>query len=266
MQRSYSTQALILNLKPVGENNCNVTILTPDKGILYVTLYGGPKSKMRSVVTQWNCGKIWLYENPEKNQTKISDFELKTFHQTFSQNLFKLYAASLATELTIKTHCAGSNEKAFLLLNGFLDGMELCNEEQSRLGLLRFLWRYLSLLGVQPDTSCCGQCAKKFFSTKFATEKNYYYIISENYFICDECHIEEDYNQNTIQIKKSDFGKVSSSSLFYLYGITNLLPKDARNIKINKNGYEQLKQLVFFLIENNAGCKLNSIETSMGIL
>ena len=96
MQRSFSTEAIILNLKPAGENNTSVTIITPDKGILYVTLYGGPKSKMRSVVSQWNCGIIYLYENPEKNQTKISDFDLKKFHSTFGQNLFKLYAASIA--------------------------------------------------------------------------------------------------------------------------------------------------------------------------
>lgn len=257
MQRSYSTQAIILNLKPMGENNSNVTILTPDKGILYVTLYGGPKSKMRSVVAQWNYGIIYLYENPEKNQTKISDFDLKNFHSTFGQNLFKLYAASLATELTIKTHCAGSNEQAFNLLQGFLDGMDLCNEEQSRLGLIRYLWRYLYLLGVQPDTSCCGICGEDFFNTQFAYDKVSYYNNSDNCFVCCDCQL---------QYPKTDFGRLTYGSVYYLHGITNLSPKDARNIKIDRKGYEQLKQIVFFLIENNAGCKLNSIETSMGIL
>lgn len=257
MQRSFSTPVIILNLKPSGENNTTVTILTPEKGILYVTLYGGPKSKLRSLVAQWNYGIIYLYENPEKNQTKISDFDLKTFHSTFSQNLFKLYAASLASELTIKTHCAGSNEQAFNLLQGFLDGMDICTEEQSRLGLIRYLWRYLYLLGVQPDASSCGICGKDFFSSQFAYDKFSYYNVSDNFFVCNDC---------TLQNPKSDFGKLSYGSLYYLYGITNLSPKDARNIKIDKSGYEQLKQLVFFLIENNAGCKLNSIETSMGIL
>ncbi len=257
MQRSFSTPAIILNLKPSGENNTTVTILTPEKGILYVTLYGGPKSILRSLVAQWNCGIIYLYENPEKNQTKISDFDLKKFHSTFGQNLFKLYAASLATELTIKTHCGGSNQQAFYLLQGFLDGMDLCNEEQSRLGLIRYLWRYLFLLGVQPDTGACGICGKDFFRTQFDNDMFSYYNISDNFFVCSDC---------TLQHPKSDFGKLSYNSLYYLYGITNLSPKDARNIKIDKNCYEQLKQLVFFLIENNSGCKLNSIETSVGIL
>ena len=61
MQRSFFTNAIILNLKPAGENNSTVTLLTPDKGIIYATLYGGPKSKLRSLVALWHAGKIWLY-------------------------------------------------------------------------------------------------------------------------------------------------------------------------------------------------------------
>ena len=60
----------MLSLKPAGENNSNVTLLTPDKGIIYATLYGGPKSKLKSLVSLYNCGTIWLYESPEKNQIK----------------------------------------------------------------------------------------------------------------------------------------------------------------------------------------------------
>ena len=139
MNRSSSTPALVLNLRPLGENNTSVTLITKTEGIIYATLYGGPKSKMRSLVTLWNSGNIFLYENSEKNQIKISDFDVKNYHTSFSQNLFKQYAASLAAELTIKTKCGGSYEECFSLLTGFLDGLDLVNEEQGRLGLIRFL-------------------------------------------------------------------------------------------------------------------------------
>ena len=94
MNRSTSTSAIVLSLKPLGENNSSVTLLTPESGIVYAVLYGGPKSRLRSLVSQWNSGKVWLYENPEKNQIKISDFEVANYHASFSQNLFKSYAAS----------------------------------------------------------------------------------------------------------------------------------------------------------------------------
>ena len=85
MQRSYYTKAIVLNLKETGENNNSVTLLTPDKGVIYATLYGGPKSKLRSLVAQWHSGKIWLYDNPEKKQTKISDMEVSNYHESFGR-------------------------------------------------------------------------------------------------------------------------------------------------------------------------------------
>lgn len=262
MNRSSSKPAIILNIKLLGENNSTVTLLTPDSGIIYATLYGGPKSKMKSLISQFNSGNIWLYENPEKKQIKISDFEVTSYHLSFSQSLYKMYAASLAVEIIIKTHCAGSSEQGFLLLKGFLDGMDLCNEEQSRLGLIRFLWRYLQLLGIQPEINICDQCEKTFFNSLFTIDSLFHYNIRGNNFVCNECFSQlQDSSLNNTKSFLLSYG-----ALFYLYGITNFSPKEARSLKISKSEYEQIKQLVFFLIENNAGTKLNSIETAVGIL
>ena len=228
MNRSYYTNAIVLNLKPTGENNNSVTLITPDKGIVYATLYGGPKSKLRSLVAQWHSGKVWLYDNPEKKQTKISDFEVTNYHTTFGQNLFKMYAASLAAELAIKTRCAGSTEQCHTLLQGFLDGMELCDEEQSRLGLIRFLWRYLALMGVQPEADEDGV---------FAPEAISYYN-----------------------------GNISSQAVEYLGAITHLEPSKVRQFSISKDTYCELKDFVFYIISSNIGAELNTIKTGIGIL
>ena len=257
MNRSSSTSAIILSLKPLGENNSSVTLLTPDNGIVYAVLYGGPKSRMRSLVSQWNSGKVWLYENPEKNQIKISDFEVSNYHTSFSQNLFKSYAASLAAELAIKTRCAGSAQQCHRLVSGFLDGMELCDEEQSRLGLLRFLWRYLELLGIQPQSHACSNCGKTFLDTRFAPEAVSYYNSMENSFICPDCadHLQ---GENMLSLK--------NTAVQYLSALTVLTPSEARKLTIDEEIYGQIRQLVFFLIENSIDQKLNSIETGMGIL
>lgn len=245
MNRSYYTNTIILNLKPAGENNCTVTLLTPDKGVIYATLYGGPKSKLRSLVALWHSGKIWLYENPEKKQTKISDMEVANYHTSFGQNLFKQYAASLAAEIAIKTRCAGSPEHCFILVNGFLDGMELCDEEQSRLGLIRFLWRYLELMGVRPDTSEAGT---------FATQTNSYYNVVENCFTWEW----DEQSTHLIPIK--------NEAVRYLAAISALSPSEVRKIPVDKAMYEELKQFVFFLMEKNLETELNTIKTGTGIL
>lgn len=254
MNRSSNTQAIILNLKTLGENNFNVTILSPNLGISYATLYGGPKSKMRSLVSQFNSGKIWLYENPEKKQTKITDFEVENYHHSFSQNLFKMYAASLVAELAIKTHCGGSNKQCFTLVKGFYDGMELCNEEQSKLGLVRFLWRYLEILGIQPQTNICGSCGRSFLNSEIESNTFSHYNVFENYFICPFCGSEKTDKQ------------IKTNTVRYLAAISVLSPQEARKLKIDKETYEQIKNIIFFLIENSIEQKLNSIEIGMGIL
>ena len=260
MNRSSSTNAIILSLRPLGENNSSVTLLTPEDGIVYAVLYGGPKSRLRSLVAQWNSGKVWLYENPEKNQIKISDFEVVNYHPSFSQNLFKSYAASLAAEIAIKTRCAGSASQCHRLVSGFLDGMELCDEEQSRLGLLRFLWRYLELLGIQPNSHACCNCGKTFLDTRFAPNAVSYYNGMENSFICPDCVESGGSSQSGNMIN------VHFSAVQYLSALTVLSPSEARKLSIDQEVYGQIRQLVFFLIENSIDQKLNSIETGMGIL
>lgn len=260
MNRSSSTNAIILSLRPLGENNSSVTLLTPEDGIVYAVLYGGPKSRLRSLVAQWNSGKVWLYENPEKNQIKISDFEVVNYHPSFSQNLFKSYAASLAAEIAIKTRCAGSASQCHRLVSGFLDGMELCDEEQSRLGLLRFLWRYLELLGIQPNSHACCNCGKTFLDTRFAPNAVSYYNGMENSFICPDC-VESGGSSQSGNMISIQFYAVQ-----YLSALTVLSPSEARKLSIDEEIYGQIRQLVFFLIENSIDQKLNSIETGMGIL
>ena len=115
--RNFSTPALILSTQISGENNRRVTVFSPDEGIHFATLYGGPKSKLRSLVSPMNSGVIYLYRDEVKNQTKITDFDVKNYHLSFRENLFKTYAASFATEILIKTKCAGSPKEAWKIIN-----------------------------------------------------------------------------------------------------------------------------------------------------
>ena len=257
MNRAFSTPAVVVSLKPSGENNSNVALITEARGIVYATLYGGPKSKLRSLVSQWHSGIVYLYENPEHNQIKISDFDVKNYHITFGQNLFKFYAASLAAELALKTKCAGSagnSEQCWKLLSGFLDGLELATEEQARTGLLRFLWRFLELLGIQPDTSICGSCGKSFFTQKFAPQEETYYNVLDNSFICSECAAE------------STGFPLKMQAVHYLSATSLLTPSESRKMQLDEDSYIQIRNFVFFLIENSIETKLYSIETGKGIL
>lgn len=263
MNRSSSDSAVIVSLRPQGENNQTVTLISKSKGVIYATLYGGPKSRLRSLVSQWHSGTVFLYESPEKKQIKISDFDVKNYHQSYSKNLFKHFAASLACEIAIKTKCGGSPEESFRLLSGFLDGLEIASEEEGRLGLIRFLWRYLELLGVQPQTHSCGSCGQSFLEKRFAPRSKSYYNYQENVFFCPECTGQNGILQG-INSEHSIF--INISALTYLAGLSLLTPAEARRLQIDREDYDELKNFSFFLIENAVGRKLNSIESGIGIL
>lgn len=266
--RNISSKALILSTKIKGESNRLVTLFTPEDGIFSATLYGGPKSKLRSQVSPMNSGIIYLYKDEVKKAVKITDFDVKNYHLSFRENLFKNFAASLAIEILMKTHCAGDSEKTWVLLNGFLDGMDFFDEKEARIGLIRFLWRYTFLLGLQPETETCLQCDND-FNGKFNNDDLLYrrgfakniFDFRNNGFICEDCARNQfDY------YKKQNMLEISSESINYLNKLMNLTPKEARNLKINEKILGETKNLCFSLIENICGTKLMTLESGLGIL
>lgn len=268
-------------------------MLTRDRGIVKACLYGGPKSKLKSLCAQFHAGKVWIYETPEKNQNKISDFEVTKYHGTFSENLYKSYAALLASELVIKTECAGGGdniENCWNLLNGFFDGLELVNEEQGKAGLIRFLWRFVHLSGLLPDTEECESCGnsiaggqnaagsapeenekpekvrllEEMFGTPApkpekkapANMETVFYNSINSSFMCSECaHASHMTNM-----------PLSPMGLNYLSSIINLPASASRNMPLNQESYLQIRNIVFDLAEKCANGPLNTFRSGIGIL
>lgn len=156
MGKSITTCAVVLSVKASGENNSLVSFYTKDEGLLYATMYGGAKSRFKSLVSTWNSGILYLSQSNKQKFYKINDFDVKNYHLSFRENLLKMWSASLAAQILIKTKCAGERELCWSLFTGFIDGLELCTtDEQCEMGLIRFLWRFIGLLGVSPDEEMC---------------------------------------------------------------------------------------------------------------
>lgn len=257
-ERNKCTQAVILTVREQGENNRAVCALSPELGIFNALLYGGPKSRLRSQVQPFNAGKIWLYEDEVKHSKKITDFDSKEFHIAFRSDIYKIYAANLAGELVLKTKCAGENSKAFTLLKAFLNGIDSSSEIEARLGTIRFLWRYLALLGVQPDVHQCCECGKNLLKEK---RKSFYSEYSSG-FICEDCY--QSYREALE--KSSGLIETDSQALSYLMAINEFTPGSVRRIKINAESAYKMKKAVFHILETSAGSKLNTLKTGEGIL
>lgn len=261
MSENIKTQAIIFSVKPSGKNNSTVCVFSKDEGLFYATMFGGAKSKLKSLVSPWNSGIGYFSKQQSNNYYKISDFEVTNYHLSFRQNLLKFWAASLAAEVVIKTKAAGSIENCWTLLNGFLDGLELCSTDmQCTNGLIRFLWRYIDLMGIKPNTTECSHCGTPFLTSKNLGDNVLYktegaiFSPQENSFICKDC----------IQEKTPFF--LNLQALHYLTAITTLTPSQTRQIHIEKEATYQIKELVYFLIEIACNTKLNSLQTGIGIL
>lgn len=263
MLRNSSTDAIVFSVKPLGENNSSVRLFTP-QGILYATLYGGPKSRLRPRVSVWNSGTAWLYTNEQNGSIKISDFDVKNYHLSFRGDLFKNFAAAIAAEIVIKTNAAGSAEKCFHLTSGFLDGLEIADASQSRSGLIRFLWRYLELLGIQPDAENCAVCGKAFANDSAdagdSAGAGVSYELSENGFVCAECH-----EANGVVLDDRPLF-LTREAVNYLASVSNMTAAQSRALHLSNNAESELKRLLFFLIEQTCGTKLKTLESAGGIL
>lgn len=245
MNHNIVTPATVLSIKPMGENNASVCLLTKTDGILYAVLYGGHKSKLKSLVSTWNTGLVYLHF--AKNSYKVSDFDVKNYHLSFRENIYKSCAASLAAELCIKTHCAGNNERCWALVNGFISGLDSCSLHSAAVsGFMRFLWRYLDLLGVQPDCSCCVHCGNSLDGG--------FYVPGDNGFSCTKCS------------KSGAAIRIDKNGLIFLSGVASLAPEEAAKLELPEESVGLVKNLVFYLIESACGSSLLALKTGAGIL
>ena len=261
MGKTYCANGTVVQVKPSGEKNFMVVAITKETGLLNATLYGGPKSRLKSLVSPWNSGIFYLTEGQNGQFPKLNDFDVKKYHESFRADLFKMWAASLAAEIAIKTKCADNNEECLKIFQGFIDGLELCKtKEKGQAGLIRFLWRYLQILGMQPDVSLCSQCQASFLGRNLSQDNVKYipgganYIPQENSFVCTDCS----------KAKTSLY--LGIDAIQYLAAVSALKPSESRTFPLSQEGAGQLKELVFYLSQNACGSSLKSLESGIGIL
>lgn len=276
-ERNSTTDVIILTVQEQGENNRLVCAFSANQGIFYATLYGGAKSKMRALVQPFNSGKLWLYKDEVRHSCKITDFDVTNCHPTLRTSLYKMWGANLAAEIILKTKGAGDDISSFKLISAYIDGIDCCEEEGARLGTLRFLWRYLGLLGVQPDVHVCAQCGRSLLSGNNAAAQDgtfigehrttARFIPASSGFVCTDCLPYSTGNNGHEDNNALGSGyDIDLDGLTYLASINELAPRQVRSLSISASTAYKIKSLVFALIETACGSKLKSLESGLGIL
>ena len=187
MQRSFSSSALVLRVRASGESNREAVFLSAEEGLLSATLFGGPKSKLRSHVSPFNSGLLWTYRDPAKDFRKVSDFDVQSWRPGLRELYERSNTASHIAGVILDGHGGGSAfAEAFALANAALDALEDADESCCERLLIYFMWNWAGLLGNRgADLRYCTSCA-----CEFPGDAVLWFIPGEG-FLCKNCMVHE---------------------------------------------------------------------------
>ncbi|HOX91759.1 MAG TPA: recombination protein O N-terminal domain-containing protein, partial [Spirochaetales bacterium] len=100
--RSVSFDALVLRTKESPAGHRIAQLLCKD-GVLDAFIFGGPKAKLRSLVSPWHAGRAWIYDDKSKGFLKLTDFDALEEFPRVRSDLSAIGAASLASEFILAT-------------------------------------------------------------------------------------------------------------------------------------------------------------------
>jgi len=192
MERSRSVKALVLALRDKGESNREASFLTDTDGILHATIWGGPKSKLRSWVCPWHLGTLYLYNDPVRKSSKVTDFDIVNQFLGLRETLDRSWAANAISEVILQSPGAVGHEsdtdsshlEALGLVIETLEGLNCAIDTACRPLFLRWLWRWLGLMGLAVDTNYCARCA-----CGLKDDEVVWYVPAEGIVSCDSCRL-----------------------------------------------------------------------------
>ena len=184
MERSISTEAIVIRRERYGEFHKSLALLTADLGLISATAYGAYKmnSRLRMGSEPFTWCLARLYHNPVRHTYKVTELEIADSFPGLQQDVGRLAAASLWAEVVQKSFGAGETSGALFSL--FLECLRcLCARGPgARYVSLQFLWRFLALAGYQPDTTVCDRCGVPFPAGRPAR-----YVAHAHSLLCASC-------------------------------------------------------------------------------
>jgi len=167
-QRNFSLDGIVLRSREIPSGGRVVSLLTAEDGVIDTFMFGGSKSKLRSLASPWHEGRAWLYRDAQKDFTRLSDFDALIEFPSIRTNLEALSVAGFVSEFITETSALGGEGAAafalvhdtFLALESMLASKAGTVPPAAHLPVLvQFCLRALSFLGMLPDTDSCCLCA-----------------------------------------------------------------------------------------------------------
>jgi DNA repair protein RecO (recombination protein O) len=181
--RNLVYDSLVIRAKESPGGSRILTLMTAEAGLTDAFVFGGPKSRLRSLASPYASGRAFVYLDPVKDYRKLSDFEVADSFPALRDELGKLWGAGLVAELLIKTSGGGGDFPLVLeLAVDCLRSLDAAASGEYDAPLLVFCWRLVNLLGLGPDPTSCAACGAELRPGAGAA-----YSFQRDGFLCPAC-------------------------------------------------------------------------------
>lgn len=183
MSRNITYSALALRVRPMGESNREAFFLTSEEGIIRAAVFGGAKSKLRSFVSPFHQGTLWIYYDPVKDFKKVTDFDVQKWRPGLREKYERAMAGAALSDTVLASHGGGGNWQTALDLAGnTLDALDNADENMAIRVFSHFLWNWADLIGEKPSLHQCAVCG-----VPFEDAASVLYAPAENGLLCRSC-------------------------------------------------------------------------------
>jgi len=238
-----SYHALILRSRPSGESNRDVWLLGDEAGLLRVTVFGGPKSRLRSYASPFHSGQAWVYHDPVKNTFKLSDFDVSSWRPGLREMYERAISADAVAETILASHGGGGNwGRALSLAQAALDALASSDEETCGRIVLWFLWQWTDFLGLRPEFDICSLCGKP---------AQVRYSIREGCMVCGSCSPEA-----------GGLVEAGPGCCHWLESTRSLNPDQLVRHTLDKKSFREAKSLATAILAEAIGKRLESWENA----
>jgi DNA repair protein RecO (recombination protein O) len=240
--RNLNYNALILRGRPSGEANRDVWLLCQEAGLLRVTVFGGPKSRLRSYASPFHSGQAWVYHDPVKNTFKLSDFDVSSWRPGLREMYERAMAADAVAETILASHGGGGNwGRALSMAQAALDALAAADEETCARIVLWFLWQWTDFLGLRPEFGACSLCGNP------APAR---YSIREGGMVCGSC-----------QAGTAGLVDAGPGCCHWLETTRALNPDQLVRHTLDKKSFREAKSLATSILAEAIGKRLESWES-----
>jgi DNA repair protein RecO (recombination protein O) len=238
-----SYYALILRSRPSGESNRDVWLLSQEAGLLRVTVFGGPKSRLRSYASPFHSGQAWVYHEPVKNTYKLSDFDVSSWRPGLREMYERAMSADAVAETILASHGGGGNwGRALSLAQAALDALAAADEETCARIVLWFLWQWTDFLGLRPEFDACSLCGKP---------SPVRYSIREGGMVCGSCSAEA-----------ASLVEAGPGCCHWLETTRSLNPDQLSRHTLDKKSFREARSLATAILAEAIGKRLESWENT----